>query len=195
MELGAKMHEEHPTAIIEGKNEIGEGALIGPFVKVKDVKLGKNAKLFGYANAYGCEIGDESKIGAFTEIQSGVKIGRSTIVSSHSFLCSMVTVGDNVFIGHGVMTINDVYPPSYRRTGTNKHWEPTHIGNNAIIGTNATLFPVKIGDYAVIGAGSVVTKDVPAGQVWAGNPARYIKDSKDLKRKDGTYVYPELRKE
>ncbi len=103
----------------------------------------------------------------------------------------MVTIDDGAWLGHGVMTINDLYPPSRKRTGTSEHWKPTYIGKGAIIGSNATIFPVNIGERAVIGAGAVVRKDVPAGQVWAGNPAKYICDTKDLKYEDGKPVFPE----
>ena len=177
------------TAIIEGINDFGEGVLIGPCCSITNVRLGKEAKLFKYVNAYGCAIGQNTKVGAFTEIQAGATIGNNTIISSHSFICDKVTIGDNVFVGHGVMTINDLFPPSRKRTGTVEHWKPTTIGNKVIIGSNATLFPVKIGDNVVIGAGSVVRRDVPAGQVWAGNPAKYICDTNDLKYENGEPVF------
>jgi acetyltransferase-like isoleucine patch superfamily enzyme len=151
--------------------------------------LGNGDKLLKFVNAYGCSIGAGTKVGAFVEIQSGARIGENTTVSSHSFICDLVTIGNDVFIGHGVMTINDLFPPSRRRTGSGEYWEPTHIGNHVIIGSNATLFPVRIGDYAVIGAGSVVRKDIPSGQVWAGNPAKYICDTSSLKYKDGKPVF------
>ena len=189
MSLETKM-EQHPTAIVEGQNNhLGEGSLIGPYCTVKDITLGKGAKLFKFVNAYGCHIGAETKVGAYVEIQGGAKVGDRSFISSHSFICDLVTIGNDVFVGHGVMTINDMFPPSRRRTGSPEHWESTQIGNNVMIGSNATIFPVKIGDYAFIGAGSVVKKDVPANQVWAGNPARYICDVKDLKYKNGEPVF------
>jgi len=160
---------------------------------IKDAKIGEGTKVWNFANIYGCKIGKNCTIGTYVEIQSGAVIGNDVTISSHSFICEMVTIEDNAWVGHGVKTINDLYPPSKKRTGSNKHWRPTNIGNNAIIGSNATLFPVTIGERAVIGAGSVVRRDVPAGQVWAGNPAKYICDTKDLKYEDGSYVYPELR--
>src|SRR3989344_5469202 len=179
----------HQPAVVEGNNEFGEGAEIHAFSSVKDIKLGKGAKIFKHVNAYGCEIGDGSKIGAYCEIQSGAKIGKNVVISSHTFICDLVTIDDEAWLGHGIMTINDLYPPSRKRTGTSKHWKPTYIGKGAIIGSNATLFPVRIGEHAIIGAGAVVRKDVPAGQVWAGNPAKYICDVKDLKYEDGKPVF------
>lgn len=178
------MVEIHQTAIIEGKNEFGEGVFIGQYCSVNNVVLGNDSRLFKYINAYGCEIGSDCKIGSFLEITSNCKIGNDVTISSHSFICDLVTIGDRVFVGHGVMTINDLYPPSKKRTGSAEHWKSTYIGNDVVIGSGATLFPVKIGDRAFIGAGSVVRKDVPAGEVWAGNPAKYVCDTKDLKQGD-----------
>lgn len=109
------------------------------------------------------------------EVAKGVTVGDNVIVSSHSYLCELVTVEDDVFIGHGVMTINDVHPPSRRRMGTTSGWKQTRIGRGAVIGSNATLFPVNIGENAVIGAGAVVTKDVQPNTTVAGNPARVIR--------------------
>lgn len=146
-----------------------------------DVKLGKNVKIFSFVNLYGCEIGDNSKIGTFVEIQKGARIGRNCKVSSHSFICEGVTVEDDVFIGHGVIFINDRYPRSTNSLGglqTEEDWVcvPTRIKQGASIGSNATILcGVTIGENAVIGAGSVVTKDVAANAVVAGNPARMIK--------------------
>ncbi len=149
--------------------------IIAPTAIVKDAKLGEGVKIWNFANVYGCKIGDNTSVGSYTEVQAGAKIGNNVIVSSHSFICDLVTIEDDVFIGHGVMTINDLYPPSRRKTGTTDHWKSTLIKKGVIIGSNATLFPVIIGENAIIGAGSVVTKDVPDGEVWAGNPARFIK--------------------
>ena len=178
------------TAIVEGENELGSEVLLGPFCTINNIKLGKNSKLFKYVNAYGCEIGDNCKIGAFVEIQGGAKVGHDVTISSHSFICDMVTIDDGAWLGHGIKTINDLYPPSKKRTGGSENWKPTYIGKGAIIGSNATLFPVSIGNNAIVGAGAVVRKDIPAEQVWAGNPAKYICDSKDLKYKDGKPVFP-----
>lgn len=138
-------------------------------------EVGTGTKIWHYCNIYGCKIGKDCNIGSFVEIQKDVVIGDRCFISSHSFICSLVTIEDDVFIGHGVVTINDVYPPSRRRTGTNKAWKGTLIKKGATIGSNATLLPVTIGENAVVGAGSVVTKDVPANCVVAGNPAKVIR--------------------
>jgi acetyltransferase-like isoleucine patch superfamily enzyme len=145
-----------------------------------DVKLGRDVKIYAFVNLYGCEIGDESRVGTFVEIQKGAKIGCRVKVSSHSFICEGVTIEDEVFIGHGVMFINDKYPRSTTAQGqlqTEADWvcTPTLIKRGASIGSNATILcGVTIGEGALIGAGSVVTHDVPAGVVVAGNPARQI---------------------
>jgi len=143
-----------------------------------DVKLGKNVKIFGYVNLYGCEIGDNSKIGCFVEIQKNAKIGRNVKVSSHTFICEGVTVEDDVFVGHNVSFINDKYPRSTTGGGalqTEADWKvvPTLVKKGASIGTSTTILcGVTIGENAIVGAGSVVTKDVPANTVVAGVPAR-----------------------
>lgn len=135
---------------------------------MKNVKVGTNVTISHYTNLYGCELADDVFIGPFVEIQSNVKIGKGSRVSSHSFICSSVEVGDNCFIAHGVMFTNDKF------TENKEEWieRKTKIGNNVRIGSNATILPVTIGDNAVIGAGAVVTKDVPAGATVYGNPAK-----------------------
>lgn len=142
---------------------------------IKESKIGKGTEIFNFCNIYGCEIGENCKIGSYVEIQDNVKIGNNVKVQGHSFICSLVTIEDDVFIGHGVMTTNDVYPPSRKRTGTDKYWKPTLIKKGAVIGSNATLLPIIIGENALVGAGAVVTKDVPDNCIVVGNPARIIK--------------------
>jgi dTDP-4-amino-4,6-dideoxygalactose transaminase/acetyltransferase-like isoleucine patch superfamily enzyme len=147
----------------------------------EDVKLGDNVLLSRFINLYGCEIGDDTKIGAFVEIQKHVKVGKRCKISSHSFICEGVAIEDNVFIGHGVMFINDTYPRATNPSGelqTESDWkvEPTFVGKGASIGSNATVLSnVRIGERAIIGAGSVVTKDVPPYAVVAGNPAKILR--------------------
>jgi acetyltransferase-like isoleucine patch superfamily enzyme len=151
------------------------------FIRLTNVMLGDDVKIYSFVNAYGCEIGDESRIGAFVEIQKGVKIGKRCKVSSHSFLCEGVTVEDNVFIGHGVMFTNDKYPRATNPDGssqTEADWAvvPIIIKQGASIGSNATILAgVTVGENAVVGAGSVVTKDVDPDTVVAGVPARYLR--------------------
>ena len=146
-----------------------------------DVKLGQRVKVFAFANLYGCEIGDDVKIGAFVEIQKGAKIGPRCKISSHSFLCEGVTLEEEVFIGHGVTFINDRFPRATNGDGrlqTEADWNcvPTSVKRGASIGSGATILcGVSIGERAIVGAGSVVTKDVPDGAIVAGNPARVMR--------------------
>lgn len=147
----------------------------------KDVKMGKNVKLSKFINLYGCSIGSNTKIGAFVEVQKKASIGKNCKISSHTFICEGVAIGDDSFIGHGVMFINDNYPKAVNAKGeveSDKDWVgrlvKTSVGRRVSIGSNATVLGgVSIGDGSLIGAGSVVTKSVPAGEIWAGNPARF----------------------
>lgn len=147
----------------------------------KDVKLGKNVKIFSFVNLYGCEIGDETKIGAFVEIQKNAKIGKNCKISSHTFICEGVTIEDNVFIGHNVTFINDKYPKAVSPTGklqTEADWKctPILVKKRASIGSGAVILcGITIGEEAIIGAGAVVTKDVPDRAVVTGVPARIKK--------------------
>ena len=145
-----------------------------------DVRLGRNVKLSKFINLYGCSIGDNTKIGAFVEIQKNATVGNNCKISSHSFVCEGVTIEDDAFIGHGVMFINDSYPraTSDGRLQTEADWkvERTVIRKGASIGSGATILAnVTVGENALVGAGSVVTKDVPASAVVAGNPARILR--------------------
>lgn len=148
-----------------------------------DVKLGRGVKIFAFTNLYGCEIGDDVKIGAFVEIQKGAKVGARSKVSSHSFLCEGVTLEEEVFIGHGVTFINDRYPRATTEEGmvqTEADWKcvPTLVKRRASIGSGATILcGVTVGEGAIVGAGSVVTKDVPDGAIVAGNPARALRQA------------------
>jgi len=146
-----------------------------------DVKLGKNVKLFSFVNLYGCEVGDNTKIGTFVEIQKNAVVGRNCKISSHSFICEGVHIEDNVFVGHNVIFINDLYPRATTEEGkmqTDEDWKvvPTYVKKGASIGSSATILAgVTIGENAIVGAGAVVTKNVLAGTIVAGNPAKVIR--------------------
>jgi acetyltransferase-like isoleucine patch superfamily enzyme len=156
-----------------------------------DVKLGRAVKLSKFINLYGCQIGDETKIGAFVEIQKNATVGRRCKISSHSFVCEGVTIEDNVFIGHGVTFVNDSYPRATTAQGelqTESDWrvETTVVRRGASIGSGATILSnLEIGENAIVGAGSVVTRDVPANTIVAGNPAKVLRSithSSEVKR-------------
>ncbi len=146
-----------------------------------DVKLGKGTKVYDFTNLYGCEVGDNSKVGTFVEIQKGVKIGNNCKISSHSFICEGVTIEDNVFIGHNVTFINDRFPRAANADGslqTEDDWEclPTWIKKGASLGSSVTVLAgITIGENAIVGAGSMVTKDVPPNTIVAGHPAKILR--------------------
>jgi len=150
-----------------------------------DVKLGENVKIFNFVNLYGCEVGDETKIGCFVEVQKNARIGKNCKISSHTFICEGVTIEDNVFIGHSVVFINDTYPRATNGDEglqTEEDWkvDPIVVKKGASIGSNCTILcNVTIGENAIVGAGSVVTKDVPPNTIVAGNPARILRQIKD----------------
>ena len=147
-----------------------------------DVKLGKGVKIYNFVNLYGCEIGDETRIGAFVEVQKGVRIGKRCKIQSHTFICEGVTIEDEVMVAHGVMFINDLDPWAVNPDGNLKDesdWTctPTVIRKRASIGSNATILcGVTVGEGALVGAGAVVTRDVPPGMVVAGNPAKVLRE-------------------
>ncbi len=141
--------------------------------KIVDVTFGENVKVIEPVNLYGCSIGKDSFVGPFVEIQKSVSLGKRTKIQSHSFICELVTIGDDCFIGHGVMFVNDLFSDGKPAGGDQEKWKSTKIGNNVSIGSNATILPVEICNNVVIGAGSVVTKNITQSGVYAGNPAKF----------------------
>ena len=143
-------------------------------VGVRDVQFGARVKIVEPCNLYGCEIGDDCFIGPFTEIQKTVRIAARTRVQSHAFICELVTIGEDCFIGHGVMFVNDTFSTGGPAGGRKELWRSTTIGNRVSIGSGATILPVSICDDVVVGAGAVVTKDIMVSGTYAGNPARLL---------------------
>jgi acetyltransferase-like isoleucine patch superfamily enzyme len=141
---------------------------------IRDVIFGEDVTIVQPVNLYGCTIGGKSFIGPFTEIQKNVMIGKNCRIQSHSFICEMVTIGDDCFIGHGVVFINDIFSEGRPARGNKDLWKETNIGNRVSIGSNATLLPISVCDDVVIGAGAVVTKDITEPGVYVGNPARRL---------------------
>ena len=143
---------------------------------VKNVVFGENVKVIKPVNLYGCNLGDNSFIGPFVEIQKGVVIGNNTKIQSHTFICELVSIGDKCFVGHSVVFINDLFSDGSPSNGNRNKWKPTTIGDSVSIGSNATILPVKIVSNVVIGAGSVVTRDILSSGIYAGNPAKFIRE-------------------
>jgi acetyltransferase-like isoleucine patch superfamily enzyme len=143
-------------------------------ISIRQIKTGKNCTVYEPSNLYECILGDNVTIGPFCEITRGVKIGNNTRVSSHSFICELVNIGNNCFIGHGVMFTNDLFKNG-KTGGGPRNWLKTEIQDNVLIGSGSIILPVKIGEGCVIGAGSVVTKDCKKNSIYAGNPARLIR--------------------
>ena len=141
---------------------------------VRDVDFGERVMIVEPCNVYGCKIGDDCFVGPFSEIQKGVVIGARTRVQSHTFICELVTIGEDCFVGHGVMFVNDTFSTGGPARGQRELWRETVIGNRVSIGSNATIMPVRIADDVVIGAGAVVTRDITTSGAYAGNPARRL---------------------
>lgn len=144
--------------------------------KIVNVAFGERVKIVEPLNMYGCSIGDDCFIGPFTEIQKSVSIGHRVKVQSHTFICELVTIGNDCFIGHGVMFVNDLFQTGAPAGGDQSRWKKTNIGNHVSVGSNTTVLPVSICDHVVIGAGSVVTKDITKPGIYAGNPARLLRN-------------------
>lgn len=149
-------------------NRVGENSSIHDTALIHDCEIGDDTTIWAFVNAYECVVGSNCMIGPYVEIQPNVEVGDGVSIQSHSFVCDSAMVEDDAWIGHGVMTVNNRYPPG------EPPWEELRIGRNAVVGTNATLMPVEIGDGAMVGAGAVVVDDVPPGTTVAGNPAEPI---------------------
>ena len=143
--------------------------------KINNVTFGEGVTVVEPCNLYGCTIGDETFVGPFTEIQKGAVIGKRCRIQSHSFICDLVTIGDDTFVGHGVMFTNDLFKEGAPERTDESKWKKTRIGSNVSIGSNVTMLPVSVCDHVVIGAGSVVTKDINVPGIYAGNPARLLR--------------------
>ena len=146
-------------------------------IGIVDVEFGQNVIVVQPVNLYGCIIGDETFIGPFVEIQGGAIVGKRCRIQSHTFICDRVTIGDDCFISHGAMFINDAFVGGHPAGGNHDLWRPTKLGNHVSIGTNATVLPVTICDHVAVGAGAVVTKDITTPGIYAGNPARLLRRS------------------
>jgi acetyltransferase-like isoleucine patch superfamily enzyme len=165
------------TTRISSAQPLGETFVAKPEIRhagIVDVEFGKDVTVVQPVNLYGCTIGDGSFVGPFVEIQKGVNIGKRCRIQSHSFICELVTIGDECFISHGVMFVNDLFGTGGPAEKP-ELWRPTKLGNRVSVGTNATVLPVTICDQVVIGAGAVVTKDITVPGIYAGNPARLLR--------------------
>jgi acetyltransferase-like isoleucine patch superfamily enzyme len=151
-------------------------------IDIKGVEFGEGVIVVQPANLYGCRIGDGTFIGPFVEVQAGAAIGRRCRVQSHAFVCDLVSIGDDCFIGHGVMFINDVFRSGGPAGGDRGLWKATRIGDRVSIGSNATILPVEICSDVVIGAGSVVTRSITRAGIYAGNPARFLRDVQEQRK-------------
>jgi acetyltransferase-like isoleucine patch superfamily enzyme len=162
-------HDIDPSALVEDST-LGAGTEVEAFSTVQNCEIGPDSKIWRFVNMYGATIGSECMVGSFVEIQRDVTMGERCRIQTHAFLCSLVTLGNDVFVSHGVKFVNDLTPPS----GDPDEWEETTVCDGASIGTNATLLPVEVGENALVGAGAVVVDDVPANAIVAGNPAEVI---------------------
>ncbi len=165
------------TTRVSSTEPLGEPFLTKPEIRragIVDVEFGKHVTVVQPVNLYGCTIGDGSFVGPFVEIQKGVSIGKRCRIQSHSFICDLVTIGDECFISHGAMFVNDLFGNG-GPAGNPELWRPTKLGNRVSVGTNATILPVTICDHVVIGAGAVVTRDITVPGIYAGNPARLLR--------------------